>query len=506
MNIAAGVTTASLILVAPHAMAAGRASIRVTPVRQTHNLDCEAAALQVALAAIGINVTQDSILGNMGDDRRLPLGPTGRPSHWGNPDTGFVGDVNGRMLVTGYGVYGPPIAAAAHAEGAAATAQEGVAPSALYAAVASGTPVVVWVPHLLVAPSLGQWTAWDGTPVWYSPQEHAQTLVGFDMSAGTVTLADPWDGQLHTFSMSLFQSRFAAFHDTAVFVAPPDGPSASVTSAGGGQAIFWKGAVDRLWEAQNDGGGWSSSTQVNPPAGPVASAPSTSVTAAGQQIVFWQGTDAFLHEMWSQSGTWNGPVLVETTTWMASPPAVAVTPDNQQAVFWESPGGYLQEMWFGGGHWNGPVAVPGASGMSSAPGVLVTPSNEQAVFWKSSNGNLTEIWWTPADRHWHGPVDVTTSASMGSGPSAAVVPTGQQVVFWQGGSGALQETWWTPGSGWSGTATWGFAALFSTPSVDVDPAGRQTVFWKGADANVWMGQWTSGGWSAPADLQAGPIH
>jgi uncharacterized protein YvpB len=504
LMIAAGVTMSVLTLAAPHAAAAGRASIRVTPVRQAHNLDCEAAALQVALAAIGINVTQDSILANLGDDPRPPVDSMGRPSLWGNPYTGFVGAINGRMMATGYGVYGSPIAAAARAEGAAATAQEGVQPSALYAAVASGTPVVVWVSHLLAAPSLGQWTAWDGTAVWYSPQEHAQTLVGFDMGAGTVTLADPWDGQIHTFPMGLFESRFAAFHSTAVFVAPPDGPSAMVSSAHGGQAIFWRGADDRLWEAWNSGRGWSPSVQVSADAGPMASAPSVAITAAGQQIVFWQGTDGLLHEMWWQAGTWSGPVLVDSSAIMASPPAVLVTPSNQQAVLWEAPGGQLQEMWFQEGHWYGPVAIPGASGMSSPPSVIGA-GGEQAVFWKGSDGNLAEAWWSPADRGWHGPVGVISGAAMGSGPAAAVLSSGQQIVFWQGTGRQLEESWWTPGSGWSGIASYSFGALSSTPSVDVDSAGRQTVFWTGSDANAWMVQWSPGRWSAPIDTRSGPI-
>ena len=137
---------------------------------------------------------------------------------WGDPYQAFVGDVHGRMLATGYGVYYPHRRRCA-AAGAGAVGRRGGRPQ-LYAEVAAGHPVVVWVPHLMVAVSVGHWTAWDGRTVWYSPQEHTQVLVGYDCGASTVTLADPIDGRLHTYSMSLFENRFAAFMSSAVVITP----------------------------------------------------------------------------------------------------------------------------------------------------------------------------------------------------------------------------------------------------------------------------------------------
>ncbi len=198
-------------------------TINVVPARQAYPLDCEATALQMALSAVGITTSQDSILNSMGADPRPPVIQGGRPVQWGDPYQAFVGDVRGRMLATGYGVYYAPIAAAARAAGAGAIGQEGWSPSQLYAEVAAGHPVVVWVPHLMVAVSVGHWTAWDGRNVWYSPQEHTQVLVGYDYGASTVTLADPIDGRLHTYSMSLFENRFAAFMSSAVVITPGAG-------------------------------------------------------------------------------------------------------------------------------------------------------------------------------------------------------------------------------------------------------------------------------------------
>ncbi|MGH7723040.1 MAG: C39 family peptidase [Candidatus Dormibacteria bacterium] len=503
--VAAAGTLASLTFVSIPAHAASAASINVRPTVQQHALDCEAAALQIALAAIGINASQDSLIQSIGNDPSLPMMRGGHPVRWGNPYSSFVGDPNGTMMRSGYGVYYPPVAAAARAAGAIATGAAGWQPSQLYAAVASGEPVVVWVPHLLASPSFGAWTAWDGTSVWYSPQEHTQVLVGFDMGTGTVTLADPWDARLHTYAMSLFANRLAAYHGMAVVVAPPDGPSAVIAS-GGRQAIFWKGSDSNLWEAWQSGGSWTPAVLVTS-AAPLASAPSAAITALGQQIVFWKGTDGILHEIWWDPGSgWNGPVPVDGAIPLASRPSVMVT-DGNQVVFWESLAGQLQEAWWNSSSgWNGPLPVPGAGNMSSAPSAIaatVGSRTEQAVFWKGSDGTLTEAWWDPLSG-WNGPVPVSSAVSMGSGPAAAVTPANQQIVFWEGSDRLLREEWWDASYGWSGQAAWSFASLSSAPAVDVTADGQQVLYWRGGDANTWTARW-SHGWSSPVDLRLGPI-
>jgi uncharacterized protein YvpB len=448
--------------------AAQAARLNVTPVRQRYSLDCEAAALQMALQGVGINATQDSLIALMGADTRPPVMSGGNPVRWGDPYQTFVGDVRGQWLRTGYGAYYPPITAAAQAAGAAAIGHGGWQPAQLYAEVASGHPVVVLVPHLMNAETVRHWTAWDGRSVWYSPQDHAQVVIGYDWGAGTVTLADPLDGQIHTFAMALFATRFAGFGGQAIAVGPPDGPAPIVTSTSGNQAIFWKGGDNGLWEAWSTGAVWTQAVEVS--ATSLASAPSAAETAVGQQIVFWEGTDRLLHEMWWQSGHWNGPVVVDGGLPIDSRPSVLVTPLSQaQVLFWRSPEGGLESVWFQSGRWNGPVSVPGVSGMLSPPAAINASGGDQAVFWRGSDGNLAEIWWTPSDASWHGPVSPGTGMAVGSGPSAALTADGQQIVFWQGSNQSLWEAWWNARSGWNGPVSWGFASPRSSPSVAADP-------------------------------------
>jgi uncharacterized protein YvpB len=219
----ATVATAAGLVTPSDVRAAASANIPVTPVRQIYGLDCEAAALQIALNAVGINVSQDWLLGQFGADLRPPVMSGGEPVRWADPYQTFVGDVRGVWLQTGYGVYYPPIAAAAQVAGAGAVGHEGWSPAQLYNEVAMGHPVVVRVSHLLEPVAIAHWTAWDGRRIWYSHQDHAQVLSGFDYGAQTVTLADPFDGLMHTYSMPLFETRFAQFMGSAVVVTPGAG-------------------------------------------------------------------------------------------------------------------------------------------------------------------------------------------------------------------------------------------------------------------------------------------
>ncbi len=189
-------------------------------VTQSHALDCEAAALTAALGARGVTVSQDWVLGRIGDDARQPVrSGNGTIIRWGDPNVTFVGDVDGsEPNDTGYGVYQAPIAAAARAAGRPAVGASGWDPWALLDQVALGHPAVIWVDTTFEPVPMHQWTAWDGTVVSYAIGEHAVTVVGVNALAGTMTLLDVADGQFKTFSIAQFFAFLSSFGDMAVVV------------------------------------------------------------------------------------------------------------------------------------------------------------------------------------------------------------------------------------------------------------------------------------------------
>jgi len=210
---------------AASARLAGAVNLNVTIadplIAQSRNLDCESAALRMALLAKGLNVSEDWILGQMGADlRKAVVDQYGDVLQWGDPYQTFVGNVNGLDYnATGYGVYYPPIAAVGSSVSRPTLGHEGWNPHDLYVEVAAGNPVVVWVPVFgYWGSAMKTWTAWDGRPIRYTLVEHAMTLIGVNAAAGTVTLNDPNRGFVRTVSVASFEAAFAKFNNMAVVV------------------------------------------------------------------------------------------------------------------------------------------------------------------------------------------------------------------------------------------------------------------------------------------------
>lgn len=198
--------------------AAGTYRVLSVPLyRQIHGLDCEAAALQMALAYRGVRTTQDNILGAMGIDWRQPVqDSTG--FHWGDPNTNFVGNPDGSEIkMTGYGTYWPVVRKVALQTGVhLAGAGGGIAPETVYNSILQGHPVVVWVAFDWRWHPLSWYTAFDGQLVPLgSPFEHAVTVVG--VSSGYVLINNPWNGGSRQWiSKSTFASAYLTFGQAGV--------------------------------------------------------------------------------------------------------------------------------------------------------------------------------------------------------------------------------------------------------------------------------------------------
>lgn len=183
---------------------------------QDRRATCEVAALEMALAGRGIAAGERSLLAITGVDGRPPVtDAAGGIVRWGDPNASFVGDPDGNPDDhTGYGVYAGPIARAATGSGATVTAAgTGIAPATVYAAIASGRPVVAWVTNDYRTEPLATWRAWDGAEVSYTLREHAVTVTG--VTRTLVLLNDPWYGQ-RWHSRTEFEAAYATFGDMAV--------------------------------------------------------------------------------------------------------------------------------------------------------------------------------------------------------------------------------------------------------------------------------------------------
>jgi uncharacterized protein YvpB len=202
---------------APRAWAssAGYVTIPVPIYRQTRNLNCETAALQMGLAYYGHYYSQDSLFAYENADLRRAQWINGT-LHWGDPYTNFVGDVNGsESALTGYGVYYPVILSIARSHGVPnAYGGEGFSPQTVYAELAAGHPVQIWMEARWSRPAVRTWIAWDGRTIRYSQAEHSVILTG--VSPTSVRVNDDQFGSQYWVSKWTFETSWRDFNNMAV--------------------------------------------------------------------------------------------------------------------------------------------------------------------------------------------------------------------------------------------------------------------------------------------------
>ena len=194
----------------------GYVTIPVPIYRQTRNLNCETAAMQMGLAYYGHYYSQDSLFAYENPDLRRPVVSNGVVVQWGDPYTNFVGDVNGsESALTGYGVYFPVILSIARSHGVPnAYGGEGFSPGTIYAELAAGHPVQIWMEARWSRPAVRTWTAWDGRSVRYSLAEHSVILTG--VSPTSVRVNDDQFGSQYWVSKWTFETSWRDFNNMAV--------------------------------------------------------------------------------------------------------------------------------------------------------------------------------------------------------------------------------------------------------------------------------------------------
>ena len=199
----------------PQISSAGWATIPVPIYRQTRNLNCETAAMQMGLAYYGHFYSQDALFAYEYPDLR-PAQWSGGTLHWGDPYTNFVGNLNGsEKNLTGYGVYYPVILSIARSHGVPnAYGGEGFSPATVYNELAAGHPVQIWIEAQWSRPAVGTWIAWDGRSIRYSLAEHSVILTG--VSPTMVRVNDDQFGSQYWVNKWTFERSWRDFNNMAV--------------------------------------------------------------------------------------------------------------------------------------------------------------------------------------------------------------------------------------------------------------------------------------------------
>jgi len=182
--------------------------------KQEHSLSCEIATLKMALQTAGINVPESELIGF------LPFDQTKKENGiWGNPNKGFVGSIDGKMLVDGYGVYWDPIAKVGMRYARTEIIRNGSLTD-ITKHIAAGRPVIVWGNY--GRQKMYNWKTSEGDPITAVNGEHTRIVTGFSGPAenpSSFSLIDPLYGPI-TWSKSKFLSNWSLLGNHGVVVFP----------------------------------------------------------------------------------------------------------------------------------------------------------------------------------------------------------------------------------------------------------------------------------------------
>jgi uncharacterized protein YvpB len=161
--------------------------------RQEHALSCEIASLLMALKYRGVDVTENQLI------QQLPISDAGsrNPNNiWGDPNLGFVGNINGSMPNTGYGVYERPLYDLALKYRDAKIINNATINDLMHELV-NGNPIVVW--GVVGSGRSISWDTPEGKTINAKMDEHARTLIGYTGNSDNpklIVLLDPIYGEI----------------------------------------------------------------------------------------------------------------------------------------------------------------------------------------------------------------------------------------------------------------------------------------------------------------------
>ncbi|WNR46529.1 C39 family peptidase [Paenibacillus roseipurpureus] len=152
---------------------------------------CEITSLTMLLQYYGVNKSKMELVAEMPrDNTPASLNADGSIGYWGNPNTGFVGDVTRKLR--GFGIYHAGLFPLLKQYVPTALDLTGKSFELYEKQIANGIPVIVWTTIDYNKPY--KWVTWDTPigPIQTTYSEHAVVLVGYDES--NVYLNDPLSG------------------------------------------------------------------------------------------------------------------------------------------------------------------------------------------------------------------------------------------------------------------------------------------------------------------------
>lgn len=200
-------------------------TLNVPSYKQAHMYSCMAVAARNALAFKGVNVSEASVLSAIGYDNTAWSGTWAEGGAiWGDPDSGIVGNVDGKAnnIGWGYGSHSGPVAKAIRNLGRTADVKSGWDVAGIASEIANGNPVIVWWVNGVWPAYNVYWKTPSGKSIRGVNSMHVQVVKGFTGTAGnplSFTVTDSGYGYpSQTFDVGTFKAKWGWFGNTAIVV------------------------------------------------------------------------------------------------------------------------------------------------------------------------------------------------------------------------------------------------------------------------------------------------
>lgn len=174
---------------------------------------CETTSLAMVLNNCGFAADKCDLA-----DNYLEKGEFGKT----DPNKAFIGDP--RTEENSRGCYAPVIANAANkyltAQGSdkKASTITGTEFKDLFSYIDKGTPVIVWGTMDCNEPEATNVWQIDGQTIQWIRPEHCTVLIGYDLDQNLIYEADPYYGEIKSYDINLFKSRYDSLYKQAVIV------------------------------------------------------------------------------------------------------------------------------------------------------------------------------------------------------------------------------------------------------------------------------------------------
>lgn len=181
---------------------------------QDYSLSCEAASLKMTLAYKGILVSEKEIMQKIGYSN-IPR----RDNVLGDPYQAYVGDINGKICETGYGVYWGPVAKAAQ-NWRNSQAFSGWEIEDLIREIELGNPVIFWGVLPTRALTDCSWYTPEGKYIPAFKETHVRVMTGFidlPQEPSKIIINGPLAGRLY-WDTNYFLKNWEVFNNSGVVV------------------------------------------------------------------------------------------------------------------------------------------------------------------------------------------------------------------------------------------------------------------------------------------------